>query len=306
LKLLRFVLFSLLAPGVLHVLVDESGRPFERLEASGVAYVQGRLAVVDDTVNSLFLFDTGGRLVERLDSDRFPGSQAKFEDISFAPYQSGSPGGTFFVVGAHSGLDGPMLERHSVLLEFRLRELGAIETASVRPLPLYRAFERLGLWRAEGMKIEGLAVGDEGESLYVGLREPVDRARVYRIVLDSLRREEAMSPELVVEFDAGLERDTPYCVSAMAWDESRGGLLIATSTENESTHRFHGNRLWFAEPFGEPLLLLDRFDEGLKAEGLTLGGGELFVVYDNDQDDTGLESRLRVMPQRDLSFRTDE
>jgi hypothetical protein len=291
---------------VLHVLVDESGRPFERLEASGVSYVQGRLAVVDDTVNSLFVFDTKGKLVERLDSDRFPGSQAKFEDISFTPFPSGSSGGTLFVVGSPSGLDGPMLERHSVLLEFQLRELAAIESASVRPLPLYRAFERLGLWRVEGMKIEGLAVGDGGEALYVGLRQPVDRARVYRITLDSLRRDEAVSPELVVEFDAGIERDTPYCVSALVWDESRGGLLIATSTENESTHRFHGNRLWFAEPFGEPLLLLDRFDEGLKAEGLALGAGELFVVYDNDQDDTGLESRLRVIPHRALAFRTDE
>jgi hypothetical protein len=276
---------------VLHVLVDESGQPFERLEASGVTYASGRLVVVDDTVNEVFLFDTGGKLVERMESDRFPVEQAKFEEIAFEESSR-----TFLAVGSHSGVDFPMLERHSVLLEFRLGEIHGIEADTVRRLPLHRAFESLGLWRVRGMKIEGLAVNEREGALYVGLREPVDRARVYRIRLESLRSGEVEKPELAFEFDAGLEDDTPYCVSALVWDESRQGLFIATSTENEESYRFLGNRLWFAASGSEPVLLLDRFDEGLKAEGLALGRGLLYVAYDNDQDDTGIQSQLRVIP----------
>ncbi len=76
----------------------------------------------------------------------------------------------------------------------------------------------------------------------------------------------------------------------------REGLLINTSTEDDETHEFLGNRLWFATPNEEPTLLVDRYDAGMKAEGLALGAGQLFIVYDNDQDDTSIPSRLRVIP----------
>ena len=38
----------------------------------------------------------------------------------------------------------------------------------------------------------------------------------------------------------------------------------------------------------------------MKAEGLAVGGGELYISYDNDQDDTGSPSRLRVLPLASL------
>jgi len=146
----------------------------------------------------------------------------------------------------------------------------------------------LGLWKPKGMKVEGLAVNASGETLYVGLREPADRARVYSV---SLRRGE---PEvsLLFEFDAGSVGETSYFISALTWEPMNGGLLLATSTEEERSHRFLGNRLWFV-PLGgressatDVVLLWDRFDVGMKAEGLAVGAGKLFIVYDNDQDDT--------------------
>ena len=90
-------------------------------------------------------------------------------------------------------------------------------------------------------------------------------------------------------------------MSALTWEPLHGGLLIATSTEEEGSHRFLGNRLWFAPVTGdgilsEAILLWDRFDVGMKAEGLAIGAGKLFIVYDNDQDDTDIPSRLRVIP----------
>jgi hypothetical protein len=267
---------------------------FDRFEASGVSYVAGRLAVVDDTLNSLFMFDARGGTIQALDSARLPPARAKFEDVAFHPETR-----TFFVVGSHEGWTDETLRQLSVLLEFRLKNVGAIDEASVRQLPLWEGFASLGLWKPRSMKIEGLAIDAPGKTLYVGLREPSDRARVYSVPLDALRRGE---PELslALEFDAGSAESTRYCISGLTWEPVHGGLLVATSTEEEASHRFLGNRLWFArvgsERAEEPVLLWDRFDPGMKAEGLALGSGKLFIVYDNDQDDTEIPSRLRVVP----------
>ena len=278
---------------------------FERFEASGVSYFSGWLAVVDDTFNSLFLFDARGGWIETLDSEHLPSQRAKFEDVAFHRESK-----TFFAVGSHEGWTEETLRQLSVLLEFRLANVQAIEQDSVRQLPLWEGFDKLGLWKPEGMKIEGLAVDASGETLYGGLREPTDRARVYAVSLVSLRRGEA-DVSLRLEFDAGSAGGTPYCISALTWEPTNGGLLIATSTEEEPSHRFLGNRLWFA-PLGDGessdtgvVLLWDRFDVGMKAEGLALGAGKLFIVYDNDQDDTDIPSRLRVVPVDAIQSKID-
>ena len=278
---------------------------FERFEASGVSYFAGRLAVVDDTLNSLFLFDARGGSIKTLDSEYLPSQRAKFENIAFHRESK-----TFFAVGSHEGWTEKMLRQLSVLLEFRLANIQAIERDSVRQLPLWQGFDKLGLWKPRGMKIEGLAVDASGEMLYVGLREPTDRARVYAVSLVLLRRGEPEA-SLLLEFHAGSADETPYCISALTWDPTNGGLLIATSTEEEPSHRFLGNRLWFA-PLGggessdtDVVLLWDRFDVGMKAEGLALGAGKLFIVYDNDQDDTDIPSRLRVVPMDAIQSKID-
>lgn len=273
---------------------------FLRFEASGVSYASGRLVVVDDTLNSPFVFDAAGNFLERLDSASLPAARAKFEDLAFHPKTK-----TYFAVGSHEGWTPEALVQLSVLLEFRLDGRGGIDPASVRRLPLWEGFRALGLWKPKAMKIEGLAVDPAGRTLFVGLREPSDRARVYSVSLASLRRGEPVV-SLLFDFDAGTIDDTPYCISALTWEPSLGGLLIATSTEQESSHLFMGNRLWFAPVerprspgpgAAEPVMLLwDRFDIGMKAEGLALGAGKLFVVFDNDQDDTSIPSRLRVAP----------
>jgi hypothetical protein len=265
---------------------------FERLEASGVSYASGRLAVVDDTLNSLFLFDAGGRFLSKLDSDSLPAARAKFEDLAFHPATK-----THFAVGSHEGWTDETLRELSVLLEFRLDRFDAIDRASTRQLPLWEGFQALGLWKPKSMKIEGLAIDDSGHTLFVGLREPSDRARVYSVSLALLRAGEP-AVSLFLEFDAGDIAGTPYCISALTWAPTLGGLLIATSTEQDPSHRFLGNRLWFvrAQTTASPVLVWDRFDEGMKAEGLALGAGKLFIVYDNDQDDTGIPSQLRVVP----------
>lgn len=271
---------------------------FERFEASGVAYFAGRLAIVDDTVNSLFLFDARGGLLARLDSEAFPRARAKYEDIAFHP-----PSKTFFVVGSHEGWTEDALRELSVLVEFRLADISTVARGSVRRLPLSDGFAALGLWKPKRMKIEGLAIDDAGKTLYVGLREPSDHARVYAATVSSLRS--GMSDvSLELEFDAGVIEETPYCISAMTWDPVSEGLLIVTSTEEEVSHRFLGNRLWFVSANAGDAhgleqnvrLLWDRFDAGMKAEGVTLGAGKLFIVYDNDQDDTEIPSRIRVVP----------
>ena len=77
-------------------------------------------------------------------------------------------------------------------------------------------------------------------------------------------------------------------------------MLTGTSTEDETTHRFLGNRLWFYSPEGRVELLWDTFDRGKKVEGLAQGGGYLYISYDNDQDDTGLPRYVCTLPMQSL------
>jgi len=77
------------------------------------------------------------------------------------------------------------------------------------------------------MKIEGLAVDPSDKYLFVGLREPVDRARVYAFPLEALRRgDPSLRPDVWVEFDAGFVENTPYCISALLWEPTLQGLLV--------------------------------------------------------------------------------
>jgi hypothetical protein len=285
--------------GALVELVDSEGQRIPRLEASGIVYYQGQFIVVDDTLNSLFVFDRGGRLSYSIDSDVFPRQRAKFEDLTFGPAT-----GDFFVVGSHEGWDREVLARVSVLLRFRLNRRAdgklAVDEVSVEELPLYKSFDRLGLWKPGSMKIEGLAFDSTHEHLYVGLREPADRARVYRFDVDALVRLEPDGepplPQEVLSFDAGSVEGTPFCISALLWLPAHQGLLIATSTEDESEHQFLGNRLWLSVE-GQPVqMVLDTFDRGMKAEGLAIGDGHLVIAYDNDQDDTDIPSKIRLVP----------
>jgi hypothetical protein len=78
------------------------------------------------------------------------------------------------------------------------------------------------------------------------------------------------------------------------------GLLIAASTENDETHQFLGNRIWLFSQKDGLRLVHDTFDVGMKAEGLALGDGHLYICYDNDQDDTGIPSRIRIIPFENL------
>ena len=279
-------------------LVDEEGRRIDRFEASGLAYFKDRLLVVDDTLNWIFVFNRDGKLVQRLEPARFPEPRAKFEDLAFDPFT-----GYFFAVGSHEGWDQAALENMSVLLRFRVAEHEAtltVDEDSVERLPLYKSFDRLGLWKPKGMKIEGLAYDTENDHLYIGLRKPGDRARVYRVPVESLIRARkngtAPYPEEILSFDAGQVDGTPFHISALLWLPKSGGFLIATSTEDDESHQFLGNRIWHFSASEELNLVRDTFDDGMKAEGLALGDGHLYICYDNDQDDTGIPSRIRVVP----------
>jgi hypothetical protein len=181
----------------------------------------------------------------------------------------------------------------------------AVDEVSVEELPLYKSFDRLGLWKPGTMKIEGLAFDSIREHLYVGLREPADRARVYRFDVDSLVHSDEEGaptplPQEVLSFDAGSVEGTPFCISALLWLPAHQALLIATSTEDESKHRFLGNRLWLSVE-GQPVkMVLDTFDRGMKAEGLAVGDGHLIISYDNDQDDTDIPSKIRLVSMQSV------
>ena len=288
--------------GFLLELRDGNRQRISRLEASGIAYFQGRLVVVDDILGSLFVFDRLGILSQMVSLEGFPAEGAKFEDLAFDEVSQ-----SFFAVGSHSGWEQDRLQATSVLLRFRLNEGGeGLEPYAnrIETFPLYKSFEQLGLWRPKGMKIEGLAFNPLSSELYVGLREPTDRARVYRLLLSDLENAAKGGPpaelELAASFDAGMIEDTPFSISSLLWVPERHGLLIGTSTEDESTHRFRGNRLWFYSTGGRVELLQDTFDRGKKAEGLTQGDDYLYISYDNDQDDTELPSYVRTLPMESL------
>jgi hypothetical protein len=285
-------------PGSLLELSDSGGHRLGRFEASGVAYFKGKLIVIDDTLNSLFVFDRAGRLSQTIESDRFPHPRAKFEDLAVD-----GPAGRLFVMGSHTGWDRESLENSSILLSVQIAEREGrvvLDDSSVVRLPLWRSFERLGLWKPGGMNVEGLAYDPASDYLYIGLREPRDRARIYRLRARELSANdpggEPPPLEEFVSFDAGWVDETRFSISALLWLPARDALLILTSSEDERTHEFLGNRLWSFVDASGVSLVWDTFDRGMKAEGLAVGDGQLFITYDNDQDDTDLPSRLRTVP----------
>jgi hypothetical protein len=283
-------------PGSVRELVDEHGHRFARFEASGMAYFRGKLIIVDDTLNSIFVFDRTGTLSQRIEPISFPKPRAKFEAVAADP-----PGGRLFILGSHTGWDRESLANASMLLRLRLEERGGrlvVDDSSVVQLPLWRSFERLGLWTPGGMNVEGLAYDPASGYVYVGLREPSDRARIYRLQASLLGAPESEPATLeeVVSFDAGELGSNRFGISDLLWIQDPEGLLILTSMEDDTTHAFPGNRLWYFSETHGVRLVLDTFDPGQKAEGLALGEGLLFISYDNDQDDTGLPSELRAVP----------
>jgi hypothetical protein len=288
--------------GVLIELTDARGRRLPRLEASGIAAFADRFLVVDDTLNSIFVFDERGRLRQSLLPARFPRERAKLEELVVD-----SASGFGLAVGSHEGNTPELLAAMSQLVSFRVhsrREEIVIDPESVESLPLYRSFERVGLWKPRTMKIEGLALDGATGFLYIGLREPRHPSQIYRSSLarlqDAARGAEPAPLEEAFLFDAGAVGETRFHLSALTWLAERGGLLIATSTEDDRSHRFLGNRLWYGSAAGEVRLLRDTFDSGLKAEGMTVKGGDLYICYDNDQDDTGIPSQLRRLPLKEI------
>jgi hypothetical protein len=200
-----------------------------------------------------------GKLSGTVALSGFPPEGSKFEDLAIDPATH-----SFFAVGSHSGWDREVLEATSVLLRFRLGEGSEgleLHQDRIEAFPLYKSFEKLGLWRPMGMKIEGLAVDPKSAELYVGLREPIDRARIYGISLPGLEQAArgGTPPDLGLEvsFDAGRVEETPFSISALLWIPHRRGLLIATSTEDDTTHSFLGNRLWFYSREGQVELIQD-------------------------------------------------
>ena len=99
--------------GFLLELRDANRQRIPRLEASGIAYFQGRLVVVDDILSSLFVFDRLGILSQTVTLQGFPTEGAKFEDLAFDVLSQ-----SFFAVGSHSGWEQDVLQATSVLLRF--------------------------------------------------------------------------------------------------------------------------------------------------------------------------------------------
>ena len=290
------------------------------IEASGVEPIGDghRLLVAHDKDPALYIVDAEtGRIVgEPLTSPHFPKKNEagpKWEGMAR------DSDGNFYLIGAHNGKTDDERTTKSVLIRFRLTngDSPTIDDASITTWHVARSLE--AALKSEGFppdevakrKVEGLTIreqkaadGSTRRELFIGLREPKDKIRVFMADITS-----APSPDAELEakpafsFAADEREGEASELTSLEYVPALGGFLVVTASE-DAANAFHGNTLWFVAD-GETTRAekIATFEVAMKAEGLAILGAEkngtrttvkLLIAYDNDAHTTHIPSRIQT------------
>jgi hypothetical protein len=291
------------------------------IEASGVEPIGSgkRFLLAHDKAPALHVVDlASGRLVGApLTSAKFPPQTQtgpKWEGMAL------DSGGTYYLIGSHSGKTEEERGTRSALVRFRLKEADsdspAIDEASVVRWDVARSLE--AALRGSGLdaslvakrKIEGLAIreqkapdGRPSRALVIGLREPGDRVRAFAADISN-----TVSPETELElkplfaFEAERREGVESQLTSLEYVPVLGGFLVVTASE-DAANAFHGNILYFvADGETASARKVATFEVAMKAEGLAVLSAErsdrhttvhLLITYDNDPHATKMPSRFQ-------------
>jgi hypothetical protein len=175
---------------------------------------------------------------------------------------------------------------------------------------IYDSFNRIINGRE--INIEGLAYykGKYNEFLFMGLREPVstNETGVWRLNFKDIKEGHVQTPTLWFKFLADTGNGKKESISSIEYYPEIKMLFILTSYEEEADR---GGALWIAgadnpENYGIDLPKYPVYQwKGVKPEGITIikdGNSKnlLFVVFDNDEKETGIKGTFTVLPLEEL------
>jgi len=276
-------------------------------EPSAVSAYGDKLIILNDKPEEknlmyFYISDINGNITGKYPIDA--GKEIRdFEAI--AP--SGEPGG-FYVLLSHSYGD----ENKRGLFKISFSE----DNYTVNSVPehgtnlIYDSFNRI--MNGREINIEGLAhyKGVYNEFLFTGLREPLftNQSGVWRLNIKDINRGEVQTPTLWFTFLPRTENRKKEAISSIEYYHDIKMFFILTSYE-ETNGR--GGALWIAvvddpETYGVDLPEEPVYEwEGVKPEGMTLLKDEnnknvLFIVFDNDEKETGIKATFTVLPLEEL------
>jgi hypothetical protein len=298
----------------------EAGQVNGVIEASGVEPIGdgARLLIAHDKAPELFVVDAAsGRIMGApLTSPRFPrldGAGPKWEGMAR------DSDGNYYVIGAHNGKTDEERASKSVLIRFRLKDGDSptIDDASIVRWDVARSLE--GVLNRAGLdatavakrKVEGLAIrerqgagGSGRRELFIGLREPNDKVRVFAA---DISNPPSANGELELKnaftFVAEPREGVTSELTSLEYVPALAGFLVVTASEDKA-NAFHGNILWFvADGEAGQAQKIATFEVAMKAEGLAVLGVvkddqrtavKLVITYDNDAHATKMPSRIQT------------
>jgi hypothetical protein len=290
------------------------------IEASGVEPIGDgrRLLIAHDKSPELFVVDTAsGRILGApITSPRFPRiniAGPKWEGMA----RDGD--GYYYLIGAHNGKTDEERATKSLLIRFRLKDSDspAIDDDSIVRWDIARSL--VAVLNAEGLdstaldkrKIEGLAIrepkgagGPPRRELFIGLREPNDKVRVFAADISNPPSSEGeLELKPAFAFSAEPREGVTSELTSLEYVPALGGFLVVTASEDKA-NAFHGNILWFvADGETSRAHKVATFEVAMKAEGLAVLGAEtgaqrtavkLLITYDNDAHATKIPSRFQT------------
>jgi hypothetical protein len=298
----------------------DDGKVNTVIEASGVEPIGDghRLLVAHDKDPSLYIVETAtGRILGApIDSPHFPKKNdagPKWEGMA------SDSEGNFYLIGAHNGKTVEERATKSVLIRFRLSDgdSPAIDDASITTWHVARGLE--AALKSEGLspeevaarKVEGLTVrenkdrdGRAHRELFVGLREPKDKVRVFMTEISTPPSPDAdLELKLAFAFPAEPREGQASELTSLEYVPELSGFLVVTASEDKA-NAFHGNTLWFvADGQTSQARRVATFEVAMKAEGLAILGCQkdgprtavkLLFTYDNDAHTTHIPSRMQT------------
>ena len=266
------------------------------------------LLVADDKQSDLFIVDaeTGVIAGHRLSIGKAISTNPKWEAMA-------KDGKDYYILGT----------KCSCVYRFSLKNEAETDPAKINVEIESGPIAIKGEIGGTDARVEGLAVwvNDNNEKeLVFGIRDTPGKAliRVYRAKISD--------GELsLLEFFAFVAKKpdaqpVEWHISSLEYVQALDGFLVITSTEDDRTNQFYGNKLWFvsrtnlksSEPSSSTGTFKDAtktmiegkvFDSTMKAEGLAIiddARSRVALVFDNDYNKTRQTAKLAVFTLSDL------
>ncbi|HKY28620.1 MAG TPA: hypothetical protein VJM12_11840 [Pyrinomonadaceae bacterium] len=266
------------------------------------------LLVADDKQSDLFIVDaeTGAIAGHRLSIAKATSTNPKWEAMA-------KDGKDYYVLGT----------KCSCLYRFSLKNEAETDPVKIDVEMVSGPIAVKGEIMGAAARVEGLAVwvnDNKEKELVFGIRDTPGKA------LLRVARAKISDGELsLLEFFAFCAKKpdgqpVEWHISSLEYVQALDGFLVITSTEDDRTNHFYGNKLWFvsrknlntSEPssctgtFKDATKLMIEgkvFDSTMKAEGLAIiddARSRVALVFDNDYKKTRQTAKLAVFTLSDL------